>query len=158
MARLVPAAHKPILGFRMQLQTEPLGDAKIYCKSFALPSFDNSPVIAEYGNTQMKIKGKTKWNDLQITCYHYEGMTINDVWNWLLEHQNTPGGEDDFAEYYKHDITLKLLKPDGNTSAHEMKLIGAFISSADMGQFDWASEEIVEISITLAYDYAIKIK
>lgn len=158
MARLSPAAHKPILSFRFELQTTALPQANIYCKSAALPSIDNAPVIAEYGNTQLKVKGKTKWNDLQISCYYYEGITWTDFWAWLTKHQMTDNGIDKYADEYKSDITIKLNKPSGDSSVHEVKLIGAFIASAELGSLDWTGEEIVEMNITLAYDYAIFVK
>lgn len=158
MARLEPSAHKPILQFRFEMQTTALPNASIYCKSATLPSIENTPIVAEYGNTQMKVKGKTKWNDITVTCYYYEGMTWIDFWAWLNKHQLTETGIDKYADEYKHDITLKMNKPSGTESVHEIKLVGAFVSSVEMGNLDWAAEEIVEMSITLAYDYAKYIK
>lgn len=158
MARLSPSAHIPSLSFRMELQVGVFPQAHIYCKSFQLPTIDNSTVIAEYGNTQMKLKGKTKWNSLNITCYQYENITINEVWEYFTKHQKVETGEDQYADNYKNDITLKVLKASGIESSHEFKLHGAFIATVDFGQFDWASEEIVEIPITIDYDYALKTK
>lgn len=158
MARLEPSAHKPILQFRFEMQTTALPHASIYCKSATLPSIDNTPITAEYGNTQMKVKGKTKWNDITVTCYYYEGLTWIDLWAWLNKHQITDDGIDKYADEYKHDVTLKLNKPSGIASVHEIQLIGAFISSVEMGSMDWAAEEIAEMTITFAYDYAKYIK
>lgn len=156
MARLSPSQHKPILGFRMKLQVSSLPQAYIYCKSFALPSIDNSTVTAEYGNTQMKLKGKTKWQTLPITCYQYEGITITEFWQWMQEHQQTDDGVDQYADIYKHDITLNVMAPNGFQPVHQFTLVGGFIGTAEFGQFDWASEDIVEMSVNLEYDYAKK--
>jgi len=156
MARLSPSQHKPILGIRMKLQVSSLPQAYIYCKSFELPSFDNSVITAEYGNTQMKVKGKTKWNSLPITCYLYEGITITEFWEWVTKHQKTDDGEDQYADNYKVDVILNVLAPDGVQPVHQFTLIGTLIGAASLGQFDWASNDIAEMSITLEYDYSKK--
>lgn len=155
MARLSPETHNPQVSFRFRIQFSQLSDINIYGKAVSLPTIDNSPITLEYGNTQMKIKGKTKWNDINITCYAYERMTMNQLWAYLNDlHQDVVQGSDEYADTYKKDIQLQLLGPTDNVVG-TWKLIGAFASLINMGNMDWSTEEVVQPELTIAYDYAL---
>lgn len=155
MARLSPETHNPQVSFRFNVQFSLLPDVSIYGKAASLPTVDNSPITVEYGNTQMKIKGKTKWNDITITCYAYERMTIDQLWQYLIDyHQDVTQGSDEYGDTYKKDIQIKLLGPTNNVVG-TWKLIGAFASLINFGQMDWSAEEVVQPELNIAYDYAV---
>lgn len=154
MARLTPSEYKPHLGFRFQIIFSALPNIKFYGKATTLPASDNNPITLEYGNTQMKVKGKTKWNDITMTFYAYENMTYDELWKYLNDlHQDVEKGEDHYIDDYKKDITIQLLRPNDGVVA-VWKLVGGFMASFNPGQLDWASEEVVQPEITIAYDYA----
>lgn len=154
MARLSPESHEPLVSFRFRIQFSQLQDIPIYGKAIQLPTVDNSPITLEYGNTQMKVKGKTKWNDIQITCYAYERMTMNQLWAYLNDlHQDVIQGRDEYGDTYKKDIQIQLMGPTDNVVG-TWKLIGAFMSQINYGDLDWSTEEVVQPQITISYDYA----
>lgn len=154
MARLSPETHNPQISFRFRVQFSLLQDVPIYGKAISLPTIDNSPITMEYGNTQMKIKGKTKWNDVILVCYAYEGMTINQLWQYMIDyHQDVVQASDEYGDTYKKDIQIQLLGPTDNVVG-TWKLIGAFASLINFGQLDWSAEEVVQPEVTLSYDYA----
>lgn len=154
MARLSPELHNPQVSFRFRIQFSLLPDVNIYGKAVTLPVVDHAPITMEYGNTQMKVKGKTKWNDITITCYAYERITIDQLWTYLNGyHQDVAQGSDEYGDTYKKDIQIQLLGPTDNVVG-TWKLIGAFVATSDFGSFDWSTEEVVQPELTIAYDYA----
>lgn len=155
MSRLSPESYNPQVSFRFRIQFSDIKDINIYGKAAQLPTVDNSPITVEYGNTQMKIKGKTKWNDIQITCYAYEGLTMEQLWLYLNDlHQDVKEGTDEYGSTYKKDIQIQLLGPTDNVVG-TWKLVGAFMSLINYGELDWSTEEVVQPQITISYDYAL---
>jgi hypothetical protein len=49
--------------------------------------------------------------------------------------------------------SLQQIDADGN-QIEEWRLSNAFVTNLDFGQLDYASDELVIISMTLRYDYA----
>lgn len=155
MARLSPETFKPQLSFRFRIVFSILSDIGFYGRSINLPKAQNNPVTIEYGNTYMKVKGKTKWDDVTIKCYAFENMTYPQLWSYLRDmHQKIEDGTDFYADNYKQDITIQLLSPNDKPIAN-WKLIGAFINSINYGDLDFGTEEVVQPEITISYDYAI---
>lgn len=154
MARLSPDQFNPHLSFRFRIQFSSLKDIGFYGKAITLPQIDNSPVTVDYGNVQMKIKGKTKWNDVNLTMIAYERMTIDQLWGYLNDlHQDVVNGSDEYGDTYKKDILIQLLGPTDNVVG-TWTLIGAFIATLNYGELDWSAEELVQPQMTLAYDWA----
>lgn len=155
MARITPDNLNPQLSFRFKLIFSELGDIGIYGKAVQLPTIDNGAITVDYGNTQMKVKGKTKWNDIDITCYAFENITIDELWSYFNRlHQNVALGKDFFPQDYKKDIQIQLLRPD-DLVAGTWKLIGGFVNVLNFGEMDYSAEEIVLPRITISYDYAM---
>lgn len=155
MARLSPQTFKPQLSFRFRITFSVLSDIPFYGKAINLPSAENNPLTIEYGNTYIKVKGKTRWNDIQLSCYAFEGMTYPQLWSYLRDlHQKVDDGKDYYADQYKNDIQIHLLNPL-DTPVGLWTLIGGFIASINYGDLDRSAEEVVQPQITIAYDYAL---
>jgi hypothetical protein len=73
---------------------------------------------------------------------------------WVRLSHESVTGRDGYSDFYKKDITLHVLGPVGD-KVEEWTLKGAFITATTFGEMDWANDAFVEISLTLAYDYAI---
>lgn len=154
MARLSPENYDPILSFRYRIQFSQIQDINIYGKAATLPTADNNPLTLDYGNTQIKVKSKTKWNDVEITCYAYEGLTMEQLWDYLNTlHQDVKLGTDKYADDYKKDIQIQLMSP-ADIVIGTWTLIGGFMANINFGELDWSTEEVVQPRITLSYDYA----
>ncbi len=156
MARMSPETYKPLLSFRFKIIFSVLDGIEFYGKAINLPKAENNPITVEYGNTYLKVKGKTKWNDITMSCYAFENMTHDKLWNWLNElHQKIDKGTDYYADKYKKDITIQLMSPGMDAVVGSWKLLGAFIAAIDYGDLDRTTEEIVQPNITISYDYAL---
>lgn len=154
MARVVvPDSFHPSLQFRYQVSTSKLPGAKFYARSAQQPGFEQNPVTIEHINAYFKVKGKTRWDDLTMSCYQFEDMTAIDFWNYLQDHQTVSSATDHKAPSYKHDLQIQILNPMGSPVG-TWKLIGAFYSSVKFGEMDWGTDDPIQVDLTIAFDYA----
>ena len=75
------------------------------------------------------------------------------VMEWIRLHHESVTGRDGYSSFYKKQIKLSQLSPLGET-VEEWILNGAFLTDAEFGTYDWASDSVQEISITIRYDWA----
>jgi hypothetical protein len=114
---------------------------------------ETAPFNVEYGNTYLKVRNKLRWNDITITCYAYEKMTMDELWDYLNTlHQDIELGKDFYPDEYKKDVTIQMLSPKEDVIG-TWRLIGGFISSLNFGTFDWEADGIVQPEIVISYDY-----
>lgn len=151
---VVPEAYHPSLQFRYQVTTSKLPGAQFYARSAQQPGFENNPVTIEHINAYFKVKGKTRWDDLTMSCYQFENITATQFWAYLQEHQQVSGATDQYAPSYKHDLQIMILAPDGSTPVGTWKLIGAFYSGVKWGEMDWGTDDAIQVDLTIAFDYA----
>jgi len=132
-----------------------IGDIPSYLvKTSAKPKADNGEVVIDHINIQRKVKGKTKWNNIDITLYDpIVPSGAQSIMGWFRSHHESATGRDGYSSFYKKDITLSQLDGLGRT-VEEWTIYGAFINSCDWGSYDWSSEDIQLITATLSYDYA----
>lgn len=123
-------------------------------KTSAKPKADNGEVVIDHINIQRKVKGKTKWNNIDITLYDpIVPSGAQSMMAWFRAHHESATGRDGYSSFYKKDIKLSQLDGMGRT-VEEWTIFGAFINSCDWGSYDWSSEDIQLITATLSYDYA----
>ena len=124
-------------------------------KTMARPSIESEEVVLEHMNTTRYIKGKTRWQPIEITLYDpVVPSAAQQVIEWIRLHHESVTGRDGYADFYKKNIVFNVLDPVGST-VEEWNLKGAFIQSANFGDLDFSSSDPVEISLTLRYDYAV---
>ena len=124
-------------------------------KAMNRPQIDSDEVILEHMNVTRYVKGKSRWQPLDITLYDpVVPSAAQQVIEWVRLHHESVTGRDGYADFYKKNITFNLLDPVGAV-VEEWELKGAYIQSANFGDMDFASSDPVEISLTLRYDYAI---
>jgi hypothetical protein len=124
-------------------------------KTAKRPSFKSEIVELDHINVKRKIKGKSNWDDLEITMYDpIVPSGAQAVMEWVRTSHESLTGRDGYAAFYKKDITFYLLGPVGD-KVEQWTLKGAWISSADFGELDWSSNDPTMITVTLTYDYAI---
>lgn len=150
---LFPGPFEPHLQFRYTVFSTKLKGAIWYARSAQQPSFDNSPLELHHGNSSFHVKGKTKWNPINIKCYHFEGITILDFWQYLSQHQFVPDAKDFKARIYKHDLRISMLGPE-EFPISTWVLYGAFFENVSFGDMDRGNNEVIEIDMTIRYDYA----
>jgi len=124
-------------------------------KTASRPTFTSEIVELDHINVKRKIKGKSTWDDINITLYDpIVPSGAQQVMEWIRSSHESLTGRDGYAAFYKKDITFYLLGPVGD-KVEQWTLKGAFITSANFGELDWASNDPLSIELTLTYDYAI---
>lgn len=151
---LVPEAFHPILQFRYQVTTSKLAGAQFYARSAGQPKADHAPVRVEYVNSYFNVKGKTRWNNITLSCYNFEGITIQQIWQYFQDHQQVPSATDMYAPTYKHDLKVQLLNPM-EAPITTWTLVGAFYATVDWGQHDRGTDDVSQAEVEVVYDYAI---
>ncbi len=144
---------EPKLGNRFIMEIN--GIESYIIKTASRPTFSSEVVELDHINVKRKIKGKSTWDDVNITLYDpIVPSGAQQVMEWIRTSHESLTGRDGYAAFYKKDITFYLLGPVGD-KIEQWTLKGAFITSANFGELDWASNDPVSIELTLAFDYAI---
>jgi hypothetical protein len=73
---------------------------------------------------------------------------------WVRSHHESITGRDGYSSFYKKDIQLMQFSPLGEV-IEQWILKGAFITESNFGSLDWSTEDVVNIEMTLRYDYAV---
>jgi len=124
-------------------------------KAASRPSIQFETITLDHINIKRKLQGKGEWQDITITLYDpIVPSAAQSVMEWVRLGHESITGRRGYADFYKKDITFYLLGPVGD-KIEQWTLKGAFISSANFGELDWASNDPLSIELTLTYDYAI---
>ena len=124
-------------------------------KAGGRPQIQFEEMILDHINVKRHLKGKGTWQPIDITLYDpIVPSGAQAVMEWVRLGHESVTGRDGYADFYKKDITFNLLDPVGAV-VEEWELKGAFIQSATFGDLAFDSNDPVEITLTLRYDYAI---
>ena len=125
-------------------------------KTASRPTFTSEVVELDHINVKRKIKGKSTWDDINITLYDpIVPSGAQQVMDWIRQSHESLTGRDGYAAFYKKQLTFQLLGPVGDI-VEEWSLVGAFITQANFGDLDWSNTtDPVSIELQLTYDYAI---
>ena len=119
------------------------------------PSINFETITLDHINIKRKLQGKGEWQSLGITLYDpIVPSGAQQVMEWIRLGHESITGRRGYADFYKKDIDFYMLGPVGD-KIEQWKLKGAFIASANFGDLSFDSNDPAEISLTLAYDYAI---
>lgn len=151
---------EPLRKFRFKVTFA--GDTIWYAKSVTRPAFDVSVSEHQLINHKIKYPGIVTWNDIDIVIVDSvdEGRGKNYYGN-LLKSGYVFGGEtpEGIMKKTKHtnnnstNVLIEQLRADGGV--HETwELINPFVKSVKFGDLDYSSDELLEITITVAYDSA----
>ena len=107
-------------------------------------------------NVQRYVKGKSVWGQIQFTLFDpVTPSGAQSVMEWVRLHHESVTGRDGYSDFYKKDLTMNVLGPVGDIVS-EWIIKGAFITSADFGDFSWDEDAAAqEISIEVQPDYCV---
>lgn len=119
------------------------------------PTINNGQVVIDHINVERKLKGKSRWGNISITLYDpIVPSGAQAVIEWIRLGHESVTGRDGYADQYKKDLKFHALGPVGD-KIEEWIIKGAYVNSADWGQMDWSQESNVEITLDIAFDYAV---
>ena len=124
-------------------------------KTMNRPQLDSDEVILEHMNVTRYVKGKSRWQPIDITLYDpIVPSAAQQVMEWVRLSHESVTGRDGYSDFYKKNITFNMVGPVGDV-VEEWELVGAYIQSANFGDLSFEDSTPVEITCTLKYDYAI---
>ena len=132
-----------------------------WAKTVDKPSFEVSNNEYQLINHKFKFPGITTWKPISITA-----ADIGDVSNLLIDElrdfgYRNPNDDEGMVGLEKvldngsiaNNMSIQQLDADGNT-IETWTLRGAFITSVSFSKLDYSNDDITEITIEVAYDYA----
>jgi|TARA_R110000822_G_scaffold165525_2_gene306020 hypothetical protein len=124
-------------------------------KKVTRPAITFGEIVLDHVNTKRKLQGKADWGEVSMTLYDPivpSGAAF--VMDWVRLGYQSATGLAGYPSEYKKQVTVEGLDPAGNI-CERFILNGAFISSTEMGEYDWSSEAALEITVTMKYDWAL---
>ena len=119
------------------------------------PKLTFDEVTLEHINVKRKVKGKADWQNINATLYDpVTPSGAQAVMEWIRLSHESVTGRDGYSDFYKKDIRFNTLGPVGDV-VEEWICKGAYVTNAEFGSGDWTSSTPMEISLTIAMDYAI---
>jgi hypothetical protein len=150
---LLANTYEPKRKFRWILQIR--GIDAYTLKTAARPQLTFDEVVMDYINTKRYVSGKQTWGPIAITTHDpIAPSAAQKVMDWVRLNYEPLTGRMGYATFYKQDIVLKLLDPQG-TVVEYWDIIGAWPQDVNFGDLDYATSDNTEISFTLRFDNAI---
>ena len=124
-------------------------------KSSNRPNIDFEEVELRHMNVKRFVKGVGEWQQLEMTLYDpIVPSAAQAIMEWVRLSHESVTGRDGYSDFYKKDVTIQVLGPVGDI-VEEWTLKGTWIQNATFGDLAFDSNDPVEITLTLRYDYAI---
>ena len=124
-------------------------------KKVTRPSITFGEIVLDHINTKRKIAGKGDWQPITMTLYDpILPSGAEYAMNWIRRVYQAGTGQAGYASEYKEDVVIEGLDPAG-AICERWVVKGAYPEAVTMGENDWANEGIVEIELTLKYDWAV---
>jgi hypothetical protein len=121
----------------------------------ARPKIANEVKKLKYKNSETKYKGPTTFEDMNIKFRDVVGPAVmQKLWQWQREHYDPTTGCGGYPAQYKKNLTL-VMEDDCGNPVQKWIYYGCFLGNLDGGELDMNSPgDVVEVSMTIAYDYA----
>lgn len=153
MFRPVPIEQEPKRKNRFSLEfpTE-LGIESFLVQTSGKPSMEIVGTEIPYMNTSTWVAGRYKWGTIDIKFIDVIGpSTTQKVMEWVGLHAESATGRMGYAVGYKKNLLLKGLDPTGQ-DVEKWTLIGCMIINVAFGDYDYGSDDLSEVTITIQPD------
>lgn len=123
---------------------------KFFLKNAVIPSSSREPIILDYLDTRVVFPGKytgsrsvtlTFWDDERLTMFRYFNR-------WLTATENKR-----IKSNYSRDLVISLKDTSDFIETARITLKNAFVTEVADVNLSYESGEIMELSVTFAYEY-----
>ena len=162
MAFWTQVSSSPTRNYRFLIQADGPGELKgnwYWAKSISKPSYEISNNTYQIGNHNIKYPGTLTWSDVSLKMVD-TGTKTKELYDNLSamgyevpDANNAAPGIRKNADTSLSQFLILQLNDKGET-IEKWTLMNAFVTSADFGSLSYDSDDLVEINITIAYDYA----
>ena len=147
---------EPLRKFRFQIQIGSKAPVMWWAKSVTQPSPDVSMGEYQLINHKIKYPGIVTWSDVDITMVDV-GEKGKEFYKKLTEsgygfHEGKEDGMEK-EQYKAQPFVIEKLNAAGKV-LETWTLINPFIKSVKYSDLDYSSDDLVEITLTVAYDSA----
>jgi hypothetical protein len=123
-------------------------------KTAARPQATFEETTIDWLNAKRYLSGKMAWNPIAITTHDpIAPSAAQKIMDWVRLNYEPLNGRMGYAEFYKKNIQLKVLDPQG-TVVELWDITGAWPMDVNFGDLDMSSSDPVEITFTLRFDNA----
>jgi hypothetical protein len=130
------------------------GLMSLACETTGLPNSNTDPLEAPYGNSVVKVAGKTTFDDISITIKDFIEKDIEAVlMKWRYAVYNPETGKVGWAANYKREARITLYAPNG-TCERTWMATGVWPTGIELGDMDYSSSDLRKITMTLSVDHA----
>lgn len=131
-----------------------IGQIGLACDTSGLPNSSTDPLEVHYGNSLVKVAGKTTFDDITVAVKDFIEKDIEEILvKWRYAVYNPDTGRVGWAKNYKREARITLYSPNG-TRERTWIAEGVWPTSLDLGDFDYSSADLRKINMTLAVDNA----
>lgn len=150
---MLAGTWEPKRKFRWILQID--GIDAFVCKTASRPQMTFEETVIDYINTKRYVAGKMAYSPMNITLHDPVAPSAAlKVMEWIRLCYEVQTGRMGYASFYKKEISLKLLDPQGAVVEH-WDLRGAWVQDSNFSELDFSSSDNVEIAVVLRYDVCI---
>jgi len=153
MFRPVPIDQEPKRKNRFVLEfpTE-LGIESFLVQTSGKPKLAIGETEITYMNSSSWVAGRAVWEAIDISFIDVIGpSTTQKVMEWVRLHFEPSTGRMGYAVGYKKNLVLKGLDPVG-AEVEKWTLVGCMITSAEFDDYDYSSDDIAAVNITVRPD------
>ena len=159
MATLIDANQAMFTPFEPKLKNRYVmsidGIPAYLIKTANRPSISFEEVDLNHMNVKRYVKGKATWDTVEFTMYDpVVPSAAQAVMEWIRLSHESVTGRDGYSDFYKKDVSINVLGPVGDI-VEEWTLKGTWVQQAQFGDLDFGSDDPVDITLQLRYDYAI---
>lgn len=122
-------------------------------KTATRPQIAFEDTVVDYINTKSYYAGKATFEPLSLVLYDpLVPSASQKVMEWLRLVYEANTGRMGYKAFYTRNFNIKALDPVGAV-AEDFEIINAFPQSINWGDYDYASSDPVNISVTFRFDY-----
>ena len=154
MAFWIERDNEPLRKFRFKIQ---VGEDSVmwWAKSVTQPSPDVSMSEHQLINHKIKYPGIVTWNDIDINIVDIDNKGLEYFNKLVGVGYNRFGSNDGIRKSQYGSQVFNIQKFDSKgEKIEEWDLINPFIKSIKYGDLDYSSDDLLEITLTVAYDSA----
>jgi len=125
-------------------------------KGMSAVSLTQGIVELNHINVQRYVKGKTKWDPIDITLFDpITPSGAQAVMEWVRLGHESVTGRDGYSDFYLKDLTFNVVGPVGDIVS-EWVIKSSLITKADFGDYNFDTENAAqEIKFTVQPAYCI---
>jgi hypothetical protein len=152
--QILGTPFEPVQSNRFVLKVD--GIPAYLVKGVSAISLDQTAVELNHINVQRFVKGKTKWNTIDLTLFSAISPSgAQSVMEWIRLGHESVTGRNGYSDFYKKNLTLQILGPVGDV-ASEWVLYGCFPTNVNFGDFSYDDDgTAVNIKMTIRPDYCV---